>query len=138
MSIEQAIYEILRTTPAVQALVGSRIYPDTAPQNDTLPLVVYEQASRQTVMTFSGPVPTDKYGMALHVYGTAKASVRNVSSAIRDRLIGHRGTAPAGGVRILGVFDEDEESDLETPIHGEERGVFAIRINLSLWYKSAA
>jgi hypothetical protein len=52
--IELAFRARLASLPAVAALVGARVYPVTAPQNPTLPYIVYGQAGGTFDATLDG------------------------------------------------------------------------------------
>lgn len=135
MTIEQAVYTLLVGEPTVSALVGTRIYPDEAPQDAAFPFVVYSQADRQSTMTYGGPVELDAWSMTIEVEAETKASVRATSQAIRTKMLGFRGTA--SGLLIRGVFDQSESGSLEIPQHADERGVFSVQMDFTIWYIQA-
>ena len=135
MTLEEAIHDKLTTTPAVSALVGTRIYPEEAPQDADLPFVVYQEAARQTVMTMSGPVDLDSWRMSLELYADRRSSLRSLSAAIRTAMNGYKGDIGSGTIRVCGVFIEDETSELSPPQHAEDRGVMQCNMDLAIWYK---
>ena len=50
-SPEHSIYAVLVATADVTALCGTRLYPDEAPTNPTLPYVVFQRISTQADVT---------------------------------------------------------------------------------------
>ncbi len=136
MSVETAVRSLLIDCAPVTLLVGKRIHPMQAPQSSIFPAVTYSDASRKTVMTFDGPVLTDRYGMTLQTYGTSYGSVKAAAGAVRTRLLGYAGEVSGG--RVLGIFDEDESDGLDTPLHDEERGIFYVTLSLTVWYRATS
>jgi hypothetical protein len=57
MNPETGVYELLSTNTSLTALVGSKIYPVTAPENTATPYVVYSQLEEQETLTQDGPAP---------------------------------------------------------------------------------
>ena len=48
MEIGKSIYNILSTNGAVSTLVGTRIFPNVAPQTTTFPFIIYDVTGVQT------------------------------------------------------------------------------------------
>ena len=51
MIVGKAIYNILSNTTAITDIVGTKIYPEIAPQNETQPYIVYSIVSNNPVET---------------------------------------------------------------------------------------
>lgn len=133
MTIEEAIQGLIVADVTVQALVGTRVYPDQAPESSAYPRIVYQQAERQPVMTMQGPVASNKYTLDLEINARTKSSAKAVAKAVRDLLLGYRGSP--SGVRVMGIFGETESDDHDIPQHGDERGIFSVSMTLSLWFR---
>ena len=55
MEIGKAIYNILSTNSDVSTLVGTRIFPNVAPQTTTFPFIIYDVTGRLVLpSSFSG------------------------------------------------------------------------------------
>ncbi len=135
MTIDARLYDLLRSDGPLRDLVDDRIYPDDAAQSASLPYVVQEQASRQSVMTHDGPVDLDSYEWTVTAYAASRREAKAVLRAIRDAVNGHRDEAGRAGVRVLGCFDSDESSGADSPLFGEEAGRFQMQAQYALWFK---
>lgn len=133
MTIEEAVRGLLVASVDITTLVSDRIYPSQAPESAGFPRVIYQEADRQTVMTHSGPVQTNRYTMDLSCYAADYATAKRLAKLIRRLLLGYKGTP--SGVRVMGVFGESEADEIELPQHGDERGVFGVSLSLALWFR---
>lgn len=133
MTLEEAIYGLLAADAGVSGVLGARIYPDQAPQGATMPYCVYSEADRASTMTMDGPVSLDAWTMTLEVEADSKASVRRAAQAIRNKMLGFRGVV--SGLTIRGIFDQSETGSLEIPNIADERGVFAVAQDFTIWYR---
>lgn len=136
MPVEQAIVERLKSDSTVATLSGNRIYPDQAPQSFEYPCLVYGEADRRQVQTYSGPVAIDSWDLELTCYANSKAEARALSKAVRDSLMSNYTGTTTDDVRILGTFDRGEVSDAEIPVSAEERGIFSVTLSLNLWCRT--
>ena len=69
MEIGKAIYSILSINPNISGLVGTRIFPNVAPQTTTLPFIIYDVTGVQPNDTKDGAsrvamdrIPEGTYG----------------------------------------------------------------------------
>lgn len=91
----KAIYGILAADATVTGLLGAgnalRVYPIQAPQNASLPYVVYTKVANDPQDTKDGQ-PVDHIRMQVDVYAATYASLENVSKAVDDALNLYSGT----------------------------------------------
>lgn len=131
MTLEEALYAYLSSHAGLSALVGSRIYPATMPQNVTLPAVTYFRVAGGVERT-SGPTVAYRDGRFqvsawAELYATAKA----VATQIRDALQNYQGTmGGAEGVRVL-----DANVVSETDIYEPETGTYQVAVDVVFLYE---
>jgi len=131
MTVEERLYSILTGDPGVAALIGTRLYPDAAPQGAALPYAQYDQAGREQAMTHDGPVDLNSYLMGISMFAASKAGAKSLARAVRAALNGSRSSA--GGLRLLGVLDESEDGDSDQPLDGGEQGRFSCSATYRIW-----
>lgn len=134
MTLEEAIFGRLTADVGVSALLGTRAYPGQAPQSSTLPVLVYQQASQKKLTTLTGVINLNQYGLRLDLWAADYAGCKALYNAVRDCLVGFRGTLGSGAVDVRGVFEESGDDQAESPIHAEENGLYRAGLDLNIWY----
>ena len=141
MTIEEAIVSVLEADATLTALVGTRIYPQEAPQDETLPLVLYATSDPSQAESMAGWVDLYDQAFRFDCYGGdssgSYASAKAVAQAVRDRLHAFaRGPVTVDGetVYVRGISDDGGEDGLEPPAHGEERGVDYCAVQVRVWW----
>ena len=129
MSIESGLYDHLRRNGAIADLVGSRIYPQQAERDASLPLIVYQRISTQrgrynlrTTSGLAGP------RIQLDCYGSTYAE------AVLDLIDGYKGLLGASTFTAQGIFVEDERDSQESAGGGSESPTHRIGIDVVIWY----
>lgn len=68
-------------------LVGERVYPDTAPDNATFPLIIYQQSGGRDYAYVDGSVPSDEHArLQLTVHGPVRSIIRPIAIEAKRRL----------------------------------------------------
>ncbi len=109
MSLEAAIYDILRSTVGVTALVGTQIYPLAIPQGKTGAAVVYQQISSGDTVTTegNGDLRTDRIQInCWSAQGGTPDAARALAEAVRKALESASGSH--GGITVRYCSFEDE------------------------------
>lgn len=57
---------------AIAAIVGARVYPEVAPQDETNPHLIYTLVSGRRIKPHSGPMPGGARNMTLNVYAIGR------------------------------------------------------------------
>lgn len=109
MTLEQVIVAQLREYAPLAALVGTRIYPLTYPQNATFPLVIYQQTSRLPEYSHDGPCGAEESRFQISAVHPSYSVARETADAIRGALRPWEQQQSAeSGLTIGGAFLEDE------------------------------
>jgi len=117
-TVEQVLYRQLQATPAVTALVGTRIYPNMAPQSTTSDYIIYEKVSGHPFQDHgsSGGLYRARISFLCHsaTYSGAKA----IQAALAATLDGFKGTMQGMAIgSCLQDMDADAGFDDELRMH---------------------
>ena len=101
--IEVALKAYLQSVPAVAALISTRIYPETLPQEPTLPALKYDIISieRQHIIDFATTYIQYTSVAATHLV------VRALSDAVRKAL--QREKRVISGIEVTQISVDDEQ-----------------------------
>jgi len=114
MAIEENLYSYLTNDAAIAALVGTRVYPLTAEQGASLPLLVYQRVSTPREVSQSGSSglahPRFQISCLAASYGDAVA----LANAVVAALNGYKGTFGAGSIQASFVDTELDVYDFDT------------------------
>jgi Protein of unknown function (DUF3168) len=116
--------EQLLATPAVQALVGTRIYPMRAPQSPTYPLVIYQQISGDHLEGHQGSAGAVKARFQYGSVATDYSKAHQVAEAVRSALQGWRD--PAIGIQGTTLVTELDFED-------ENLGLYRVLADYFIW-----
>lgn len=134
MTVEEALVNLLLSSPAVTAAVASRIYPQQAEQGAAYPHIIYSMADRLQEMTLTGPINLNAGSLALEIVSRSYRTAKNLAKTLRTLLNGYRGDLESGAVTILGVFDNAEDDGAESPQFADEFGLHRVDMNLSIHF----
>ena len=109
------LYAALSADSAVAALVGTRIYPEVAPDEADLPLIVYTVRANEPV---DGDAPVQRCGVTANVYAATDAVAESAGRAVRAVLDGFDGSDALYQVRQLLLTDYQEFRDPEMALWG--------------------
>ena len=83
MEIGKAIYNILSTNSDVSTLVGTRIFPNVAPQTTTFPFIIYDVTGVQPNDTKDGASTLDTNDVMISCYSETYSEASNLAKKIR-------------------------------------------------------
>jgi len=83
MEIGKAIYNILSTNSDVSTLVGTRIFPNVAPQTTTFPFIIYDVTGVQPNDTKDGASTLDTNDVMISCYSETYSQASNLAQKIR-------------------------------------------------------
>lgn len=98
MTIQQSVYT------ALTSLVGGRVHPSVAPDQQTLPFIVYNRVSSVPTTTLADGQPIQQTRMQVDIYAATYSAAQALADQVRDALIG----SPLYGVQLM-EFDGFEE-----------------------------
>lgn len=119
MRIDEALRTYLLTNAALTAVVGTRIYPLTYPQDGTLPAVVYQQVSLVPYFAHDGEMGTDEAHFHISSFSANYGQAHDVADKVRTALRpimtapGMMGDVPVGSVQLENEFDVSAAEEFE-------------------------
>lgn len=125
MTIEAAIYSTLTGHAGTAALVSTRVFPVTAPQDVTEPHIVYSRVSTARETAMGDDLGVARARVQVSCFATSQISAHAIAAQVRDALQRFRGTA--GSTEVLDTFVEDEgETYSDTALLFEVAPVFTL------------
>lgn len=82
MSAETTLYATLTASTGVSALVASRVYPDVAPQDVTLPSVVFERTDTEYVNTIHGTAVAQRATLEVWCMAEGRSDAEQLADAV--------------------------------------------------------
>ena len=109
MRAESILYALLGASPGLSALVGTRIYLDTRPEEDPLPAVVYELIHEKQDDARTGERET----VTARLQVNCLAAVAEDAVAVREqvRLAAHNRSGVIAGVTVIACLEESAGPD---------------------------
>jgi hypothetical protein len=136
----------LTNMAAIQAIAGTRIYPDKSPQHvydedaASQPYAVYQRSNVESQVLFCGIDDLQRFTMQIDTYAADYDNAEALANAIRDALlpknaagirVGYAG--PMGGVTVQ-TIQPDTES---VPGPDAEPGLFRVSQSFNIWCREA-
>lgn len=118
LTVEQVLVQELLDTAGVTSLVGTRIYPQAAPQGTLSAYVTYELVASNPFHDLSGAGGLTWARVSFLCHAPSYATAKGLSAAIRAAIDGRRGTIQS--TTIKGILQEEEADagfDEETRMH---------------------
>ena len=116
-TVEQMFVKQLQATSGVTALVGTRIYPQAAPQGTTADYVTYE-VSGNPIQDHGGSGGLYRARVSFLCHTATYANAKAVAAAIRAAVDGFRGTMQGVSVgACLQEMEADAGFDDDTRMH---------------------
>ncbi len=109
MRAESILYALLGASPGLSALVGTRIYLDTRPEEDPLPAVVYELIHEKQDDARTGERET----VTARLQVNCLAAVAEDAVAVREqvRLAAHNQSGVIAGYTVIACLEESAGPD---------------------------
>lgn len=131
--IFDGLANLMINSPALDALVDGRVWPQIIPQSDAnqvrQPCVVYALVDRQRAVRYCG---TDKLVEAVYridAYGLTYAQSKDVAQAVQDLLIDYSGTLDGYRVHHCRITSELDLSD-------PDPGLYRVSMTFAIWHQS--
>lgn len=109
MRAEAIVYSLLGASLGLAALVGTRVYLDTRPEEDPLPAVVYEQISDRQNDARLGERETVRARMQFNYLGAISENAVNVREAVR--LACHNQSGTIAGYTAVSCIEDSAGPD---------------------------
>ena len=104
--IEEAIYSILSGDSGIAAVVSTRIYPVTLPQQATLPAIAFTRISTGRSLHHSGTGQIAESSFQISCFSTNVKSAKSLAALVRAKLHNYVGTVGSDVIQRTEVVDE--------------------------------
>mgnify|MGYP002624703011 FL=1 len=136
MAIEFDLAAHLASRPQVSAIVGARLYAESAEQEALRPLLTYRLLPGSTrhyhSQGASGLVEAD---IELSLQGTKYKEARQLYDAVRDEIDGFQGQW--GTTEVRRAILSPPASGTFPPVHGDEVGFPSVRAVVEVFYRES-
>lgn len=131
-TIEEAIYSHLIADAGVSALVSSRVYPLTIPQDIALPAIAYQRISGPRTHYHAGPSPVAQGRYQITCQAETYSASKGLANAVRSALDGYSGAVTSGeeSLEIEGAFLVNELDGYEFDTEAE-----TVRLDFLILYQ---
>lgn len=134
-SAHAAVYALLAGDATLSAIVGARIYVSRAPQDATLPYLVFDEAEAERIRSLSGDLGYVSSVVDVSAFASTRTEALAAGNAAREAVNDFRGTSGSTVVTLLAVT---REQDLHIPpSDGGEVGTFERALELELHWRDA-
>lgn len=126
--IEQTLFLLLSTDPSLSTLVDKRVYPNIAPQQGKLPLIVYQEIAPGRTYTHNGDCALSKALYQFSCWSESYMEAKQVAEALRTLLSGRQ---YMGGANPIPAIFQTEELDMYDP----DVSLHRVILSFTIWYE---
>lgn len=117
----------------VSAIVGTRVYPQVAPQGAASPYLVYSQVSGAREWDLDCVAGLGNPVFQVTAWADTYAAAQALADAVRAAVSAASAAGDLGGETIQGATIENEIDQFEEPAGGRGRGIYGKLIEVEIW-----
>lgn len=134
MTIESAFYNYLSTKASVTAEVGSRIFPQIAPESALYPFLVYSVILDTPEHDMTGAVGLTFVNMQIDVWCETIAERVTIAEVLRNALDGFTGDMGTENLNIRSCFLSNRSNSQEPDSEGRATPIFRTSMDFNIWH----
>ena len=137
----EGLYLLLKADSGVQTQLGtpgtrsdqnSGIFPVQAPEECTMPYIVYQQVGADQVISFAGVNRTQEARFRFSCYATTYLGAKNLVKALKNVMNGLLTTLPdSEATPVMGAWLETEDDGVESFTRGT---IYADYVDYRIWF----
>ena len=131
-TVETLLRSAILANTTASGLVGTRVYPQTAPTSATLPFVTYTKISGGPLNAIEAPTTTYEARFQVDVYASTYGGTKTLAAAVEDALSGYSDATSTPC--ITSVHLDNEQDSIEPLEGGAEEGTHRIVQDYIVWY----
>lgn len=131
--VEQGLKSRLGSDASLTAMVGTRIFPQVAPQSSPFPRITYQRISSGRRKTLDGIEGLVAASIQIDCWSKDYREAKNVANRVRVLVDGFKGSW-AGFVIGLAQL-EGEQEIYEPPANADEAGIHRVSLDLTCWFE---
>lgn len=132
-SPEAVLRSALVASPAVSALIGTKVYPVIAPASATLPFITWRRVAVRRQQTLAAPMGMPVTSIEYSIFGSTYEQARDVADAMRAVLDGYGGSENNTEVKQTSL--EQESDDFVTLAGAELPPAYQITQQYDVWWQ---
>jgi hypothetical protein len=133
--LEDALYNLLSNDSGVSNLVGTRIYPVLADEQEVEPYLVYQVVSAPRTNTLQAPMDVVQARVQVTCWATSYYGAVQLKEAVRACLSGYRGTEATSQTVIEYIAMEDEGDIIDFSAGQDKTKSYGKRIDFYVSFK---
>ena len=134
MSFKSDLYEYLKADADVSALVGTRIYPEFAPEKSAKPFIVFRKINNKTIHHLGAPASLNQDDYEFDTVSTTAIQAEDLGQKLRLLLDGYTGVMN-GNTNVRRMFQENYTDVVASPQNGTDEVLYTVSLNYSIWYQ---
>lgn len=133
-ALSNGIFATLAADVPLAALVGDRIFRDTADQKTTLPYIVFEVDSEEGVHNMTGTASLARTLVQFTVWAATTLSRADVNDALRTLLDGTVNATSFGAATVRVIRNTNAIDTREAPDDGSQNYNYGTFNDYDFWY----
>lgn len=130
--VEQGLKSRLGSDATLTTMVGTRIFPQVAPQNSPFPRITYQRAASARRKTFDGIEGWVEASIRVDCWSKDYKEVKNVANRVRLLVDGFKGVWSGF---VIGLAKLEGEQELYEPsVVADEAGIHRVSFDLTVWF----
>ncbi len=134
MSIEKALYGYMSGHASIIAQVGTRVYPEVAPEDTIYPFITFNVTSEAHDHSMDGATGMANPRIQIDVWAEKISDRVITAEAIRTSMDGFRGDMGDDDLNIRSCFLQDKTNFQEPTGEGKGKPVYRSSIDFSIWH----
>jgi len=131
--LETGLYAKLAANGTVAGLIGTRIYPDAAPQAVTYPCIVYQRIGADRAHHITGASGASGVLVQVVCLASTWTAARAVAAAVRACLDAQRGMW--GAVDVISCYIQNEMDTLDASPESDARRLYGTQQDYEIWHR---
>ena len=108
-------------------------FPLTAPQGQSLPIVIYKRTGTSRERTLANAIGLPVASFEINIYSLTYAEAKSLSEEIRSALDEYVGTN--AGVVVERSTMTDESDDIDLPSDGQSKPIYIVALNFEVRFQ---
>ena len=132
-TLKAGIFTAMSAEATITALVGTRIYPDRAPQGDTLPYITFDSPTEGGVPFQEGVADLAETEIQFNIWAATSESRSAVKQAVRAFFDG-KIRQTFGSSFCPSVRNTNNTDTIEEPEDGSQNYIFGVFMDFKFWH----
>ena len=115
--MERAIVDIIENDTAVDAILNKRIFPNTIPQNELFPAIIYTRVITEPTDTKDGVSKLDSITIDLDFFGIDYKILKDLAGKVKTAIDRFSGTKQSQVIEIIIFADQRSTYDTEGEVY---------------------